>query len=288
MTEDRPGAPTRPTLAVTGSTGVVGGHVARLLADQGIPQRLLARTPSAAPVLPGATAEAFGYRDDELTAEALDGVRVLFMVSAAESADRLEQHRAFIDAAARAGVEHVVYTSFIGAAPDAVFTLARDHFATEQHLRASGMAWTFLRDNFYADFMPMLVGEDGVIRGPAGDGRAAIVARIDVARGAAAVLQAPAAHAGRSYDITGPEALDFSEVAAIVGAHEGRPVSFHDETVEEAYESRRVWEAPDWQVDAWVSTYTSIGSGAMSEVSPDVEAITGTRPLTLEELLRQG
>lgn len=288
MTEDRPDVPTRPTLAVTGSTGVVGGHVARLLADQGMPQRLLARTPSAAPVLPGAAVVEFGYRDDELTARALAGVRVLFMVSAAESADRLEQHRAFVDAAARAGVEHVVYTSFIGAAPDAVFTLARDHFATEQHLRESGMAWTFLRDNFYADFMPMLVGEDGVIRGPAGDGRAAIVARIDVARVAAAVLQAPSAHTGRSYDITGPEALDFSEVAAIVGAHEGRPVTFHDETVEEAYESRRVWAAPDWQVDAWVSTYTSIGSGAMAAVSRDVETITGTPPLTLEELLRQG
>lgn len=288
MTEDRPHVPTRPMLAVTGSTGVVGGHVARLLADQGMPQRLLARTPSAAPVLPGAAVVEFGYRDDELTARALAGVRVLFMVSAAESADRLEQHRAFVDAAARAGVEHVVYTSFIGAAPDAVFTLARDHFATEQHLRESGMAWTFLRDNFYADFMPMLVGEDGVIRGPAGDGRAAIVARIDVARVAAAVLQAPSAHAGRSYDITGPEALDFSEVASIVGAHEGRPVTFHDETVEEAYESRRVWAAPDWQVDAWVSTYTSIGSGAMAAVSRDVETITGTPPLTLEELLRQG
>lgn len=288
MTEDRPDVPTRPTLAVTGSTGVVGGHVARLLADQGMPQRLLARTPSAAPVLPGAAVVEFGYRDDELTARALAGVRVLFMVSAAESADRLEQHRAFVDAAARAGVEHVVYTSFIGAAPDAVFTLARDHFATEQHLRESGMAWTFLRDNFYADFMPMLVGEDGVIRGPAGDGRAAIVARIDVARVAAAVLQAPSAHTGRSYDITGPEALDFSEVASIVGAHEGRPVTFHDETVEEAYESRRVWAAPDWQVDAWVSTYTSIGSGAMAAVSRDVETITGTPPLTLEELLRQG
>lgn len=288
MTEDRPHVPTRPTLAVTGSTGVVGGHVARLLADQGMPQRLLARTPSAAPVLPGAAVVEFGYRDDELTARALAGVRVLFMVSAAESADRLQQHRAFVDAAARAGVEHVVYTSFIGAAPDAVFTLARDHFATEQHLRESGMAWTFLRDNFYADFMPMLVGEDGVIRGPAGDGRAAIVARIDVARVAAAVLQAPSVHAGRSYDITGPEALDFSEIAAIVGAHEGRPVTFHDETVEEAYESRRVWAAPDWQVDAWVSTYTSIGSGAMAAVSRDVETITGTPPLTLEELLRQG
>ena len=92
------------------------------------------------------------------------------MVSAAESADRLDQHRTFIDAAAEAGVRHIVYTSFLGAAPDATFTLARDHWVTEEHIRASGLAFTFLRDSFYLDFLPALAGEDGVIRGPAGDG----------------------------------------------------------------------------------------------------------------------
>ena len=99
------------------------------------------------------------------------------MVSASESADRVAQHVAFIDAAARAGVGHVVYISFFGAAPDATFTLARDHYATEEHLRASGMDFTFLRDNLYADFLPALVGDDGVIRGPAGRGRVAAVAQ---------------------------------------------------------------------------------------------------------------
>ena len=281
------GPPALPELAVTGSTGVVGGHLSTLLADRGLSQRLLARTPSRAPDLPRAVVVPFAYRDDEATARALAGVRVLFMVSGAESEDRLDQHRAFVDAAARAGVEQVVYTSFVGAAPDAVFTLARDHFATEQHIRESGMVWTFLRDNFYADFMPMLVGEDGVIRGPAGAGRAAIVARTDVARVAAAVLADPSAHAGRTYGLTGPEALDFSEIAAIVAARQGREVRFHDETVEEAYESRRVWAAPDWQVDAWVSTYTSIASGAMADVTHDVESITGMPPLSLAQLLRQ-
>ena len=76
------------------------------------------------------------------------------MVSAAESADRLDEHKAFVDAAAEAGVRHIVYTSFCAAAPDCTFTLGRDHYATEQHIRASGMDWTFLRDNFYLDFLP--------------------------------------------------------------------------------------------------------------------------------------
>lgn len=92
------------------------------------------------------------------------------MVSASETPDRVERHLAFIDAASAAGVDHVVYTSFQGAAPAATFTLARDHWATEEHLRASGLAHTILRDSLYADFLPLMVGEDGAIRRPGGGG----------------------------------------------------------------------------------------------------------------------
>src|SRR3954452_24376614 len=129
------------------------------------------------------------------------------MVSTAEAVDRRDQHRTFIRAAADAGVRHLVYTSFAGASPDATFTLARDHWATEQHIRLSGLEWTFLRDNLYADFLPFMVGEDGVIRGPAADGRAAVVAQDDIADSAIAVLRDPSPHAGQTYDLTGPEAL---------------------------------------------------------------------------------
>lgn len=273
------------TLAVTGSTGVLGGHVARMLSDAGVPQRLLVRTPAKAPELEGAVVHSFSYSDGAAAEVALAGVETVFMVSASESVDRLAQHRTFIDAARRAGVGHVVYTSFVGAAPDAVFTLARDHFATEEYVKDSGMRWTFLRDNFYLDFLGALAGEDGVIRGPAGDGRCAAVARVDVARTAVAVLQDPGAHAGRTYDLTGPEALSFADVARVVSDALGRPVTFYDETVEEAYESRKKWKAPDWQVDAWVSTYTSIASGAMAHVSSDVADITGVEPISLAEYL---
>lgn len=273
------------TLAVTGATGVLGGLVARDLADRGIPHRLLVRTPSKAPEIPGTSVHPVTYSDQSAAQHALDGVHTLFMVSAAESADRLDQHRAFIDAAAAAGVRHVVYTSFIAAAPDATFTLARDHYVTEEYIKASGMSWTFLRDSFYIDFMEALVGEDGVIRGPAGDGRCAIVAREDVARSAAAILVDPASHAGRTYDITGPEALSFAEVAAIISRVRDREVVFHDESIDEAYASRSGYGAPQWQLDAWVSTYTAIRSNVMAWVSDDVMTLTGRAPLALEAFL---
>ena len=276
-----------PTLAVTGSTGALGGLVARDLAARGVPQRLLVRRPERAPDLPGVAVVRAPYGDAEACRAALDGVRTLLMVSAAESADRLEQHLTFVAAAAAAGVEHVVYTSFAGAAPDAVFTLARDHHATERALRAAVPSWTFLRDSFYLDVFPLFVGEDGVLRGPAGTGRVAAVAREDVARAAVAVLTDPGAHRNRTYELTGPQALTLDEIAATVAQATGRDVRFHDETLEEAYASRARWNAPRWQQDAWVSTYTSIASGEVARVTDDVTRLTGRRPLSLRELLER-
>lgn len=148
------------------------------------------------------------------------------------------------------------------------------------------MAFTFLRDNLYLDFMSALVGDDDVIRGPAGDGRVSAVARADIARAAAAILQNPTAHAGRTYDMTGREAITMAEVATTLSRHLRRTIGYRDETIEEAYESRRRWQAPDWQVDAWVSTYTAIKSGELAPVSGDIAVLTGREPLTLEELLQ--
>lgn len=281
---------TTPTIGVTGATGQVGGRVARLLDRAGLAQRLLVRDPGSTrvPHLHRTSEVArVDYADRALCTEALRGVDVLLMVSASESATRVAEHAAFVDAAVAAGVRHVVYTSFAAAAPDATFTLARDHHATEQHLRASGLAWTFLRDTLYLDVLADFVGPDDALRGPAGDGRCAFVARADVARVAATVLADPDAHAGRTYDLTGPEALTLTDVARVLSDVRGRPVRFVDETLDEAYASRASYGAPDWQVDAWVSTYTAIASDVMAGVTDDVERVTGTPPIGLAEVLRE-
>ena len=277
----------RATLAVTGATGWLGGLVAQELSTRGVPQRLLVRDLSRAPDLADAAAVRCTYADRLASTEALRGVDTLFMVSASENVDRVQEHRAFVDAAATAGVAHLVYVSFAGAAPDATFTLARDHFATEEHIKASGMAWTFLRDNLYLEFLERMADEDGVIRGPAGDGRAAVVSHADIARAAVAVLLDPGAHVGRTYTLTGPEALTLAEAAAIATEVTGRQLTFHDETVDEAYGSRAAYGAPGWQVDAWVSTYTAIREGELAEVTDDVERLTGRRPQSLREYLEE-
>ncbi|HSL36790.1 MAG TPA: SDR family oxidoreductase [Arthrobacter sp.] len=276
-----------PTLAVTGSTGHLGGLVARQLAGAGSPQRLLVRDLSRAPELEDAVPAVASYADPVLAKTALEGVTTLFMVSAAEAEDRLQQHCSFVDAAAAAGVQHIVYTSFFGAAADCTFTLGRDHFATEERIRASGMDYTFLRDNFYLDFLPLLAREDGVIRGPAGDGVMAAVARADIARSAVTVLRDPALHIGRTYDLTGPEDLSLARAAELLTAGTGRTVPFHNETLEEAYASRASYGAPRWQADAWVSTYTAIAAGELAGPTSAVHELTGREPLGLAQFLAE-
>ena len=126
------------TIGVTGASGRLGGKVARLVASTGQQQHLLVRRPDAAPALPRSEIVGITYSDGPTCRQALDGIETLFMVSARESAERIADHRTFIDAAAAAaGVRHVVYTSFYGAAVDAVFTFARPHWATEEHIRGN-------------------------------------------------------------------------------------------------------------------------------------------------------
>jgi NAD(P)H dehydrogenase (quinone) len=273
------------TIAITGATGNIGGAVARALAAEGVPTRLLVREAARAPELPGAEVAVTTYADADASERALAGVDVLLMVSGAEAPDRLDQHRTFVAAAAAAGVRHVVYTSFQGAAADSTFTLGRDHHWTEEAIRATGMTHTFLRDSFYLDFVEDLVGEDGVIRGPGGDGAMAAVARADVADVATAVLRDPAAHRDVTYDLTGPEAITLAEAAATVAEVRGRDVRYHAETVEEAYASRQRWNPEPYLADAWVSTYTAIADGSLAAVSGDVERVTGRAPRTLRQVL---
>ncbi|UFS60120.1 SDR family oxidoreductase [Subtercola endophyticus] len=289
-------------VGITGVTGHIGGAVARLLAADArvdgsaqslrlivrdaarVPDLLAGRSDASVPP-PDISVGVTEYRDEHAGRRALEGVDVLFMVSAAESPDRVAEHVQFIQSAVDVGVSHVVYTSFVGAGPHAAFTLARDHGDTEEVLRSSGLDYTFLRDNFYLDLLPQWADENGVIRGPAGEGRIAAVARADVADVAAVVLRDPAAHRNAAYALTGGEAVSFADVARRTSAATGRNVTFLDETVEEAYASRAHFGAPAFMVDAWVSTYTGIRDGELEALSPDVQRLTGHAPRTLEDVL---
>jgi uncharacterized protein YbjT (DUF2867 family) len=268
-------------IAVTGASGYVGGRTAALLAARGVPLRLVVRNAARAPDLDAEVRTASRYGAHEEMRSAFAGAETVFLVPAEESEDRVDQHKAAVDAAVAAGVRRIVYLSFINASPDATFTLVRHHWATEQHIRASGLAFTFPRMNLYLDFVPRMVSDDGVIAGPGGDGRAAIVARDDVAAVAAALLTGEG-HDGETYDVTGRESLTFAEMAATLGA------TYKDETLEEAWASRAGYGAPDWMVEGWISTYTAVARGELDTMSDTVARLTDHAPLTLAEFIRAG
>ena len=274
-----------PLIGVTGSTGELGRRVAVRLATRELPQRLIVRDLGRAPRLAGAEVAQAAYEDGEAMRTALDGVQTLFLVSG-WGAERVEQHYSAIDAAVAAGVERIVYTSFLGAAPRATFTHAREHYLTEQHIRASGRRYTFLRSSFYLDRAPRWFSAEGIIQGPAGNGTIAWVSRDDIADVAVAVLIG-SGHEGASYDITGDRALTLAEAAEEFTRATGLPASYRTETIEEARASRARYNPSEWELEAWVSTYVAIATGEMSVVSHTVQALTGHAPQTLGDYLRQ-
>jgi NAD(P)H dehydrogenase (quinone) len=269
-------------IAVSGATGHLGGGVAELLSAAGTPTTLITRDPGRAPSLPGATVARSSFGDSGLS-DALRGTDTFFMVSATETADRADLHRAAVAAAVDAGVRRIVYVSFVGAAPDCTFTFGRDHWHTEQAIRDSGLTFTFLRDNLYLDLMPSMIGADDVIRGPAGHGRAAMVARSDVVETAAAVLGTDRFD-GRTLELTGPRALSMADVAEALTAALGRPIGYHRETPEEAYASRAGFGAEQWEVDGWVSSYLAIANGDLSRVSGDVHRVLHRQPVGIADV----
>ena len=272
-------------VAVTGATGSVGGRVAQQLADAGVRQRLVVRDLSRAPALPRAEARrASSYGAFDEMRAALDGAGVAFLIPATEAEDRVEQHKTAIDAVVAAGVARVVYLSQISAAPDATFTLARDHWHTEQHIRASGLAWTFLRMNLYLDSIPAMVTAEGVIRGPASDGQLSAVLRGDVAASVTAVLTSKD-HDGREFALTGSESFTLAEAAATMSQASAKAISFIDETDDEASTSRRALGASDYEVAGWTSSYQAIRNGDLAAVTQDVRDLTGHDPVTLSAYL---
>ncbi|GAA1578416.1 MULTISPECIES: SDR family oxidoreductase [Kribbella] len=272
-------------IGITGATGQLGSRIVARLT--GVPLRLIVRDPARAPELPDVSVAQAAYGEHPELLSALDGVDVLMLLSATESADRVELHKATVDAAVAAGVRRIVYTSFVGAAPGATFTFARDHWHTEEHIRSTGVDFTFLRDSLYLDLIPGFVGADGVIRGPAGDGRVAAVARDDVAAAAASVLVS-SEHSGATYDLTGPSAFTLAEAAAVLTEASGRPVRYEPETLDEAYRSRESYGAQPWEVAGWVTSYAAIASGELSNVSTAVKDLTGHEPIGLAEYVGRG
>ncbi|MFZ5670715.1 MAG: NAD(P)H-binding protein [Pseudomonadota bacterium] len=219
-------------IIVTGGTGRIGSHVVRGLLAQGRPTRVLARRPDAARAqLPDGTevVEADLDRPETLDA-AMAGASSLFLLTT-QSPRQAGQERAALDAAARAGVGHVVKVSASDAAtgPDSPTPVGRAHAASEAALKATGMAWTILRPSAFMQvaLTPLLeqARTTGRLQFPIGSARVAFVDVADIARAGVWALTHRTQAAGRTLSVTGPEALGLLDLADRFTARPSRPVA---------------------------------------------------------------
>lgn len=222
------------TIAITGATGRLGRLVISSLLESGVPASDLVaavRSPEKAADLQalGITVRQADYNNLQTLVEAFDGVDRLLLISSSEVGSRADQHRNAIDAASRAGVPWIAYTSIL-AADNSGMALAGEHKATEDLLAASGISHTLLRNGWYVENytanLPTYF-EYGTILGSAGEGRVSAATRQDLAAAAAAVLTSDG-HEGAVYELGGDEAFTLSELATIVSESSGKTVTYTD------------------------------------------------------------
>lgn len=280
-TSDHTTADTVPATVTTGVTGHLGHRVAQRIAALGLPQTMIARQPNRAPRLAHARVMPGSYGDAEKMRDALAGAQRALLVSAHATPDRTAQQATFIDAAADAGVQMLVYISFCDTRPDATFHHARDHWRTEQHLAASGIPYVILRNTFYSEFIAHDLLDGRTIHGPADDGHVAPIALDDVADAATAVLTGQAGTPGTTYNLTGPTAISLDHITDVLSDRSGRRIAYRPETAKDAREVRAD-AAPRRQVDAWISTYRAIAAGEASRVTDTIPALTQHRARPFE------
>jgi len=282
-------------LVITGASGQLARLAAERVLETVAPRDLIltTRTPAAlgAFAARGVAVRHADFAAPQTLRAAFAGGERLLLVSATDLGQRIAQHRAAIDAAKAAGVRHVVYTS--GLEPEAPnpAVVAPSHYATEQALEQSGMAWTILRNSLYADYQvpeALQATASGTLVHNRGAGKAAYVAREDCAAVAAAVL-ASDGHAGARYDVTGPKAYSAAELAALYAELGARPVT--ERAVSDAeLVARMVGTAAGddhlrYGAELVASFGRSIREGYMSACTDAVAALTGRAPKPLREVL---
>jgi NAD(P)H dehydrogenase (quinone) len=278
------------TVAVTGASGQLGQKVADLLLVHLDPRDvvLLTRSPEtlAAHAERGVAVRRADFDEPGSLLDGLAGVDRMLLISAVDLDRRAEQHRAAIEAAQAAGVGHVLYTS-IPNPESGIAAAAPTHLATEQALRDSGLSWTFLRNNLYAEFQAPVVAqaiESGRLVTSAGDGRTAYVSRDDCARAAAAVLVQDD-HEDQAYDITGPDAVGPRELAALATELGGRPVAVV-QVEDDALIAGMVGGGMPEAVARVVASFPAAArEGLLGSVSSAVEDLTGTPPRSLSDVV---
>ncbi len=269
---------------MTGATGTVGRDVTRLLSKQGAAVRAGVRDQAKATTQFGNNVELapFDFENEQTFAAALDDVAKVFLLPPL-SPNQLELANTFVDATKHAGVRHIVKLSAIGIDDGAQFTAGKWHRANEQHIRESGLDFTFLRPNsFMQNFITHFPPRNGAICLPWENGTASFVDTRDVA-GVAAKALTEEGHAGRIYTLTGPAALGIAEVARILSKAAGSEIHYVDVPEDAARDGMLQAGVPKWLSDVILELHAINKQNRWSFVTSDVEKVTGAPATTFAQ-----
>jgi uncharacterized protein YbjT (DUF2867 family) len=277
-------------ILLTGVTGKTGGATAQALLGKGHRLRALVRDAGKAAALQAAGVELVvgDIGDPAVLAEALRGVEKA-MLLVPNSQRQLEFEQQFVTAARGAGVQHLVKISSIEATASARSPIAKIHYASEQYIEQSGLAWTFVKPSFFIqNFLanaPTIKEQDKFFL-PMGTGRTAMVDCRDIGAVTATVLTTPG-HAGQRYELTGPEVLSFGDAAARISAALGRTVQYIDVPMPAYRQTLARFLTNEWHLNAVLELFGEIAASHDARTTDTVRRLTGRAPGSLQDFISQ-
>ena len=265
-------------ILIVGATGLVGSATVRHLTACGVPVRALVRSAEKAATLanPGVEAMVGDLEQPVSLDAALDGVTRALLISPLHPRQVAWQGN-FVEAARRTGVVHIVKLSGLGTAPDSPLRSGRWHAQTERHIADAGLPFTYLHPPFFMQNLlrsAAAIAAQGVLVASMQAGKIAMVDARDVAAVAVAALTSDD-HVGKTYTITGPEALSFQEVAQKLAAATGRAVTYQDVPLAAVQQEMVATGLPEWLVDVRMEFATALRDGYAAVVTDTVQAPRG-------------
>lgn len=274
---------------VTGATGQLGRLVVAELAGKVGPEQVVAvvRDPAKAEDLAalGVTIRQADYNDPQSLGPALAGAEKVLLISGNEVGKRVPQHTAVIEAAKAAGARLIAYTSIVHA-DTSPLSLAKEHLATEQVLKASGVPWALLRNSWYLENYTGSAAatvERGVVQAASGEGRISAATRADFASAAVAVLTSPDDQGGRTYELGGDQAFTQADVAAELSRQSGKPIAYRNLSVDDYTAALKAAGLPDPVAEMVAGLDAGIATGALETGSGDLRRLIGRPTTTLAQ-----
>lgn len=276
-------------ILIAGATGTNGRALLDALPNDDVILRAFVRSADVArSSIPGDVEVAEGdLANPASLAAAFDGVDKAYVVTAVLP-DTVELFRNFYDAANAAGIRHLVKFSGLGASQDSPSEIIRQHGASDDLLRDSGLTYTIIRPNSFHQNMlwqAEAIATTDTFYLPLGDAAQSTIDVRDIAEITAKILTSDG-HENKAYDLTGPESLTFHDVARIIGAERGKDVTYLAITPQAAEAAMKEQGMPDWSAHALAEIQALFGSGAYAAVLPDAERLLGRRPRAFTDFVR--